>query len=181
MIYHRKALFLLASALVMAQAGFASSVNWNLSNVAFSDAATASGTFTFDADSQTLSNWNISVTSGALPAFTYTPADSTAGSYFQVSGYQNELLFMVNGSTRQLRMTPLTALTDGGGTVNVNLNTFGNGSGSVECNNCAPYREIVSGVLTTSPEPGSVSLLGMGFASVGLLVQKVRKRSSQKA
>lgn len=159
----------------MAQTSSASTVDWSLSNIAFSDSAAASGTFSFDAASQTVSNWNISVTSGALPAFTYTPADSTAGSYFQVSGYQNELLFMVNGSNRQLRMTPLTALTDAGGSVSINLNTFGNGSGSVECVNCAPYREIVSGVLTTSPEPGSVGLLGFGFAGLGLLLQKRRK------
>lgn len=176
MIYKRTALLLLTSALVMAPASFGSTVTWNLNNVTFSDAATATGSFDFDADTQTLSNWNISVTSGTLSAFTYTPADSTAGSYFQESGYQNELLFMVNGSTRQLRMTPLTALTDAGGTVNINLNTFGGGSGSVECYNCGPYRGIVSGsFMTATPEPGSLGCLGLGLVGAGLFVRKFRK------
>lgn len=177
MIYKRTALLLLTSALVMAPVSFGSTVTWNLNNVTFSDAATATGSFDFDADTQTLSNWNISVTSGTLSAFTYTPADSAAGSYFQESGYQNELLFMVNGSTRQLRMTPLTALTDAGGTVNINLNTFGGGSGSVECYNCGPYREIVSGsFMTATPEPGSLGCLGLGLVGAGLFVRKSRKK-----
>ena len=179
MIHKRTALLLLTSVLAVAPASFGSTVTWNLNNVAFSDAATASGSLDFDADTQTLSNWNISVTSGALSAFTYTPSDSSAGSYFQVSGYQNELLFMVNGSTRQLRMTPLTALTDAGGTVNINLNTWGGGSGSVECNNCSPYRPIVSGsfttAMTTTPEPGSLGCFGLGLVGAGIAIRKFRK------
>jgi hypothetical protein len=178
--YSRKVLLLLTSALAIAPVSFASTVTWNLNNVTFSDGATASGSFNFDADTNTLTTWNISVTSGVLSAFTYSPTDSTAGSYFQVAGYQDELLFMVNGSTRQLRLTPVYALTDSGGTDPIDLNTFGNGSGSVECNNCAPYREVVSGSLATAtPEPGSVALLGLGFASVSLLARKFRKGVAQ--
>jgi len=172
-IYTHKALLLLASSLVVAPVSSASTVSWNLNNVTFSDGATASGAFTFDADSNTLSDWNVSVTSGVLSAFTYSPANSTAGSYFQETGYQDELLFMVNGSTRQLRLTPLDALTDSGGIDPINFNTFGNGSGSVECYNCAPYREVVSGSFATAtPEPGSMALLGLGFASASLLARK---------
>jgi hypothetical protein len=168
-------IFLLISALAAAPFSFASTVTWNLSNVTFSDAATASGSFDLNADTNTVSNWNISVTAGVLSAFTYTPSNSTAGSYFQVAGYEKELLFMMNGTTRQLRLTPLTTLTNAGGTVPINLNTFGNGSGSVECYNCAPYREVVSGTLMTgTPEPGALSLLGFGVAVVGLVARKRR-------
>jgi hypothetical protein len=173
---------LLISALAVTPISFASTVTWNLSNVTFSDSATASGSFDWNVDTNTLSNWNIAVTSGALAAFTYTPGDSTAGSYFQVSGYQNELLFMVNGSTRQLRMTPVNALTNAGGTDPINLNTWGNGSGSVECFNCGPYREIVSGSLVSAaaaPEPASMALLGFGFFSVSLFATKRRKSFSR--
>ncbi len=176
MTYACRILLSLTAALAVAPISFASSVTWNLSNVTFSDAATASGSFSFDAATNALSNWNISVTSGVLSAFTYTPSDSTAGSYFQVAGYQNELLFMMNGTTRQLRLTPLSALTNSGGTVPVNLNTFGNGSGSVECFNCSPYRGVVSGsFVTPTPEPGSVGLLGVGFACVSLLARRLRR------
>ena len=172
----RTALLLLTSALAAAPVSFASTVTWNLNNISFSDGATASGSFSFDADTNTLSAWDISVTSGVLSAFTYSPDDSTAGSYFQVAGYQNELLFMVNGSTRQLRLTPVDALTDAGGTDAINLNTFGNGSGSVECNICAPYREVVSGSLATAtPEPGSFAFFGLGIAAVRLLGRKFQR------
>ena len=175
MTYNKTALLLLASSLVIAPVSFASTVTWNLDNVTFSDDATASGSFNFDADSNTLSDWNISVTSGVLSAFTYSPSDSTAGSYFQVAGYQDELLFMVNGSTRQLRLTPLDALTDSGRTDPVNLNTFGNGSGSVECFNCAPYREVVSGSFATAtPEPRSIAFLALGIVSLSFWVHKRR-------
>lgn len=183
MKYTLNTLPLLISALAIAQISFASTVTWNLNNVAFSDGATASGSFDFNADTNTLSNWDISVTSGALSAFTYIPADSTAGSYFQETGYQDELLFMVNGSTRQLRLTPLTALTDAGGTVDINLNTFGGGSGSVECFNCGPYRLVVSGSFDTetpgTPEPCSMGLLGIGFAGTVLSARKRRSLLSR--
>ena len=174
---------MLTSALVIAQTSFASTVTWNLNNVAFNDGATASGSMQWDADSQSLSNWDINVTTGALSAFDYTPADSSAGAYFQVSGYEKEFLFMVNGSTRQLRLTPVAALTDAGGTVDVNLNTWGGGSGSVECFNCAPYRTVVSGSFETTaastPEPASISFLGIGIASAGLIARKRRNRLSR--
>jgi hypothetical protein len=170
----------LTSVLAAAPFTFASTVMWNLNDVTFSDAATASGSFSFDADTNTLSNWDISVTSGVLSAFTYTPSDSTAGSHFQEAGYQDELLFMANGSTRQLRMTPLSALTDSGVTVPINLNTFGGGSGSVECFNCSPYREIVSGSFVTAiPEPRPLVLLGIGLASVSLFARKLWARRLQ--
>jgi hypothetical protein len=170
-----KVFLLLTSALVAAPFSFASTVTWNLSNVTFSDAATASGSFDLDAGTNAVSNWSISVTAGVLSAFTYTPSNSSAGSYFQVAGYENELLFMMNGTTRQLRLTPLSTLTNAGGTVPINLNTFGNGSGSVECFNCAPYRTVASGTLMTgTPEPAAISLLGLGVAVVGFAARKRR-------
>ena len=180
MTYICKVLLGLTAALAVAPISFASTVTWNLSNVKFSDTGTASGSFNWNVDTNTLSNWNISVNSGVFSALTYTPTDSTAGSYFQQAGYQNELLFSLNGSTRQLRLTPLSALTDSGGTVPINLNTFGNGSGSVECFNCSPYRDVVSGSFVSgTPEPGSMALLGIGFAGVSLFARKLRKGPTQ--
>ncbi len=178
-----KLFWLLTSALVMAQTNFASTVNWSLNGVRFSDGATAAGSFDWDADSQTLSNWDISTTSGTLSAFTYSSTDSTAGAYLQVAGYQKEYLFMANGSTRQLRLTPVTALTDAGGTVAVNLNTWGGGSGAVECFNCSPYRPVVSGSFTVAdagptgtPEPASLGLAGLGLIGAFLFARKRRGR-----
>jgi hypothetical protein len=163
----------------MAPLSFGSNVTWYLNDVTFNDGATASGSILWNADTQTLSNWNISTTAGALSAFNYTPADSSGGAYFEVAGYQDEFLFFVNGSTRLLGITPLNALTDAGGTVAINLNTWGGGSGSVECFNCGPYRTIVSGSFETAssaPEPGSLGLLGIGFTAFGVFATKMRNR-----
>jgi hypothetical protein len=168
---------------MMAQASTAAPITWNLSGVTFSDAATASGTMTWDADSQVLSSWNISVTNGNLSAFTYTPSDSTGGDYYQgVPGFQSTFIISENSSTRQLRMTPVAALGDAGGTVGINLTTWGGGSGSIECFNCSPSRIIESGSLTTdvtppTPEPASIGLLGLGFAGLSLLARKQQNRS----
>jgi hypothetical protein len=137
----------------------------------------------WNADTKTLSNWDISTTAGALSAFTYTPADSSGGNYYQgIPGYQNEFLFMVDTSTRLLGITPVAALTDAGGAVAINLNTWGNGSGAVECFNCAPYRTIVSGSFTTTdpvssaPEPAAFGLFGLGLTGFGALGTKLKRR-----
>jgi PEP-CTERM motif len=180
MTYKLKTLVLLTSALISAQISTASTVNWSLNGVAFSDGATASGTFDWDATSQSISNWNINVTSGLLSAFAYTPVDSTAGAFLQAAGYEKTYFFSVTGSTRQLRLTPLAPLTDQGGTIGINLNTFGGGSGSVECFNCSPYRPVVGGSFTTAttipastPEPTSVGLMGLGLVASVFLARKV--------
>lgn len=179
-----KALLLLASALIFPQASTASIVNWSLNGVTFSDGATASGNFDWNADSQSISNWNINVTSGVLSAFTYNPADSSAGAYLQAAGYEKTFLISVTGSTRVLRITPLAALTNDGGIIGINLNTFGGGSGSVECFNCGPYRLITAGSLTSAsaipapaPEPATAALIGLGFGACVYLARKSRLKA----
>ena len=176
-----KSLLLLTTALVIAQNGFGAVVTWNLNNITFNDGATATGSFNWDADSSTASNWNISVSAGTLSAFSYTTSDSQ----FWLLNMGNPLMafdFQMNGSTRELRLTPISALTDAGGTVAINLNTAGGGSGSVECYNCAPYRPVVSGSFVSAaptpsvPEPGSVGLIGLGLCGSFFVTRNLRSR-----
>lgn len=145
-------LFLVAS--LIPAASFAVPVQWTLSDVRFADGGTASGSFIYDADTTELSAWSVSVAggnTGSFPALTYGSANST---FYSDSGFGNPqptLVLEIDAIRRQLRMTPLAPLTNAGGTVSLNLDTAGGNSGSIECFNCGPSREITAGSLVGTP------------------------------
>jgi len=143
----------------------ATPVMWALQNVTFSDGGTASGSFMFDADTNVVSSWNISVNGGNVklfPAFTYSPSTS---SFAAVSDglitafiFHGPLSPMINPnpySTRDFRLAFATPLSNAGGVDALPLTGPGNGNGfaNVECYNCIPYRTFVSGsVVGTSTD-----------------------------
>lgn len=172
-----KGLFLLAALIAFTSAvALADDVTWTLNNVTFNDGGTASGTFTYDADTQTVDNWNLTTTSGSiLGGSNYDPGDS---SYFiqNLGNPQDSIIFEIG--QLQLRITPISALTDAGGNVAINLNTANGESGGVECFNCSPFRIFVSGDLSAAtvnetPEPASIFFLGSGLLG---LAGGVRRR-----
>ncbi|MFZ0427921.1 MAG: hypothetical protein WAO20_07375 [Acidobacteriota bacterium] len=131
---------------------FGAVTRWTLSGVTFSDGGTAEGFFDLNAAPGTLGvveNWQITVSggnAGLFPEFTYTPENTTANR-FNGGNPQPEISFNEADTRRQLRVTPVGALTDAGGVVDIDLETAGNGSGSIECFNCAPARVITAGSL----------------------------------
>lgn len=172
---------------------FAVPVVWTVSGVTFDDGGTASGQFTFDPDTKTFGHFSISVAGGNLgnfPAITYAQTNASA---FEdnLSNPQDSVLFELNdGSQRTLRMTPVSALSNSGGTVALNLNTSGGNSGGVECFNCGPARTITAGSLVGVPPPPLSSvrnapmlstwatiLLGLTVAAVGLLAGRRKARA----
>ena len=157
----RFVVFALVAALMPA-ASFAVPVQWTLSGVRFEDGGTASGSFVYDADTQLLSAWSLAVDGGsatAFPPITYHTSNSTIYADSGFSNPQPTIIATLGGSQRQIRVTPIAALTNAGGTVAINLATAGGNSGSIECYNCGPSREIVAGDLvggtpTFSIRPG---------------------------
>lgn len=139
---------------------YATPVRWTFANARFADGGTITGTFTYDADTDAVTNWNVSVAGGNttdFPPITYNATTSTAGAG-PLFDPEKCMQFYVNNSTRGLRVTPVTNLSNAGGTVAINLNTSGNRSGSLECFNCGPARVITSGNLLGTPLAAGFSL-----------------------
>ena len=151
---------------------------WALDGVTFDDDGAASGWFAFDAGSQTATDWAIDVTGGStLDNFSYTPENSTFVRY-DSGNPQDTLMFQSNdtfgefsNSFRQLRITPVEALTEAGGSVAIDLQTANNGSGSIECINCSPFRLITAGALTAggTPDVQGVARLQIEWQISGLV------------
>ena len=155
----------------------ANGITWDLSGVTFSDGGTASGTFVYDAASNTYSSIGI-ITAGG-PAFggaTYTSlsgvfGSSSTGMLLGASGdlTNTALLFLIFGAD----------LTSSGGTVPL----IGVGEGTCDNSNCSAstlLRSITAGDLVgtstvSTPEPSALSLLGLGLATLlaGAAIRKL--------
>ena len=162
-------LLAICASFLLVPAAQATPIIWYLSNVTFTGGGMASGSFTYDASTNTYSAINISTTGGSLPATTYT-ADSIG----LASG-----LALTEGLNRNWLLAFSSPLTNGGGTIALNsvlsveasLSPFGvrTASGFVTTVGVAP--------ITDTPEPPEVSLLSIG----GLLLFLGRKRFGAQA
>ena len=160
---------------------FGGPVTWTLNNAVFDDGGIATGNFVFDAATDSVNSYQISVSGGNtnfFPAFVYqngSPHNTGASSSHQ-SGW-SFLLFSTDllipeglDNPRALRL-PFDGLPESGGTVAFNLaNPF-----QGECYNCNPWRPFVSGEATarsanTVPEPATF------LVGVPLLWLMIRKR-----
>jgi hypothetical protein len=133
-----------ALSLVLGLDAWAAPVTWTLSGVTFTDGGTASGSFVYDAVTDTISNWSISVeggNTGTFPPVTYNTSTSDA---FVDSGGAGTFgsLFELNGSNRSLRLPAVSPLTDAGGTLALNTE-----DAAGECFNCSPFRSVSAGNL----------------------------------
>ena len=156
--------------LLIAISGSASSITWTLQNAVFTDGGVATGSFVFDADTQTVVSYNIQTSGGNtanFPAFLFQNGVGY-NEYASPSPGNNFIDFetyLTNGniSGMELRLGPLNSLTDAGGTVGFSVN-------SMECYNCDPRRTFASGQLVAGsqgagvPEPASLGLIGVAFA-----------------
>jgi hypothetical protein len=165
----------------------ADGITWNLTGVTFDDGGTASGSFNYNAVTNTFSSIDITTTVGsAFGGATYTtlsgafPGSSTSTSLF---------LGASSGSFTGLPLFLLlfdAPLINSGGTVTDPLTTgldFGGGEGTcdnADCSSSTEARFITGGAATSTvvaPEPSALSLLGVGLAA--LLAGAVIRRVSQ--
>ena len=125
-------------------------VKWEISGLTFADGGSGSGYFVFDADTEAVSDWKIDVAGGStnqLPAIQYNVSNSAA-IVGVVANYSDEIQIQFKfPSDRQLRITPVSALTNSGGSIAIDTQTGAGGSGGVECINCNPFRLITGGTL----------------------------------
>lgn len=141
-------------------------VTWTLSGVTFDDLGTASGYFVYDVDTNTLSTFSVSVAGGntvTFPPFTYD--NSSSNGYVDSFGTgPTGTVLSENGTTgRGIRMPAVTALSDAGGTLALDITA----AGAAECYNCGPARLFTAGSLVgtapptiTSPAIASFTLNG---------------------
>ncbi len=154
----------------------ADGITWTLSGVTFDDGGTASGSFAYDALTNTYSSIDITTASGsAFAGTTYNALSgvfgfSSAGMLLGGSGdlTNTDLLFLLFG----------TALTDSGGTVVL----IGIGEGTCDNTNCTLStrdRSITGGELVgtvATPEPSAFSLLAVALVAL-MAVAAIRKSS----
>ena len=162
----------------------AASITWSLNDVIFFDGRTASGTFDFDASSQTYSNVDISTTSGP-------PVSDFIGNSY-ISGAGSDSSFTSAATT----LTPIGwptiydasyielqfqfALTNSGGAIN--LVTGAGGSAEIycddsNCNTIGYFSGIESGFVSAPavPIPAAAWLFSSGL--IGLIGVARRQKS----
>ena len=147
------AVFGFCLSLVCSSGAYAYPVTWTLSGATFSDGGTATGSFIYDADTSTLSNWSVSVAGGnttTFPAITY---DTTTATGYYNSSNATTLGVLLSIGLRQIRIPGTSALSDAGGTMPINLSSPAQG----ECFNCSPFRPFTAGNLVGVAAPAITS------------------------
>lgn len=151
---------------------------WTLQGAVFDDATSASGSFVYDADTNTYSNWLIAVQSGTLSAFTY----DTTNSQLNVSNMDaTGVLFIKNEFDRYINFNFTAPLTNAGGLIPFDLTPFfvSFDVSSYECPNCFPgFREFTDGWVTAEgvavPEPSTLTFVGLMLAGLALIARRVQ-------
>ena len=151
----------------------AANLTWTVNNASFGHTSgTLSGTFDYNADTQTIGNFNLvtTVTEAGQPSgFTYVTGDTA----FAITNSSLDFLTPSGVNSAFLLLDFATSLTDAGGTVNLDL---GGSEESSTFSSSGYLRGFTSGTVSavgTAPEPGTLALT---FGSLGVVLSLVRRR-----
>jgi hypothetical protein len=153
---------------------YAAPVTWVLENAVFSDGGTAAGSFVYDATTKVLLDYNIQISGGdesLFPTLLYKPG--APHNLLGIIEESNDILrfltdlpspdIVINPfGKRELRLAPVTLLTNAGGIVNIDLSNIFQG----ECYNCVPSRSFQSGqMVAVIPEGATIryAITGLGL------------------
>lgn len=135
-------LSLIAILFAVASPVFAVPVTWTLTGVTFSDGGTAAGSFVYDADTNTFSSINISVTGGSLPAVTYVTTHPLAVANFP------SFLPTASGNLTGVRVIVLSvgsALTNAAGTIALVATLAEGPCDNATCSSASGVRSFAAG------------------------------------
>jgi hypothetical protein len=172
-------ILLLAAESIFALSANADPIVWSLQGIRFDDSATATGSFTYDALTNTFTNWNISVTAGPnFTAYTYRPGVDSGFVGIHSDSQVDFVAFPPLTTGRYVRLTFLSSLTSVGGTIGLKTDHT-----DWECDNCSVFRYITAGAVTTTaqvPEPSSLMLVAVVLLIGGLISDKRKFRPNRK-
>jgi hypothetical protein len=158
-------LALCALAMLFAASAKAVPVQYYLQNVTFNDGGIASGSFVYDADTNTYSNINIKTTPASTrPAGTFTaivPGFASSSGMFVASTTAADLTGVPG-----LNLQFVTPLTNAGGTVNVAPTSVEGVCVNATCAvGMPPFRNVVSGQVSTQGPGDTLDLFWYFFFS----------------
>jgi hypothetical protein len=162
-----RSILLLVTLLVSLTAN-AAPVTWTVNSLMFDDGGTGSGTFSYDADTNTYSNIDILTTAGT--ASTGAPYMSVIDFAPNDADYLTVMVVPLAG-THSLELSFAASLTNAGGIIAIE------GVGESLCGQECMYpavrlRDITSGQISAVPVPAAVWLFGSALAGLGWLRRK---------
>jgi hypothetical protein len=157
---------------ICALAAQAVPITYTLTGVTFTDGTSATGSFTFDADTKKSSGYSILTMPGILSAFNWNPSNS--GLYYGGGAGPNNFTLITLTGNRVFNFSFVNPLTNAGGTDPINF------ASTYECNNCGTYRRVNAGSVTSVnvPEPGTLALLLPVLAGIAYTTRRRQQRQA---